>query len=290
MTLVAFATYGKDRAELVTDTSCYDGGARLLARSSKILPIPHLDTVLASQGNTWFGSMVKANASMWAGDAASLDDLIDRLPDLGKRLASESPQPIRDAILFAVGYSPAKDRFAGYVLTSEDDWTPVEVRGLFVHPSPTAYRPSDLEIGRLASVVHPADLEALRHQPRPEKPATREDWITMAKAAREQRACAPVETGLKTLVLGQVWHTTLRRGSLSMECIHEFDDSGAEFQRIIAGTLHPQAQLGPCECGSGLRYMECHMEFHAQDPCLCGSGDPLEDCCRLATTEERATA
>lgn len=291
MSLIALATYG-DHAEIVTDESQYDRMARRLGRSFKVHHLGALDAATVVQGAVEVGINWRAFAGDLASECPTFDEFASIAPDALRESWTQltADRKLCDSAVFLVGYSEARGRFVAHGFASEDDWTPFEVRGLFVHPSPTTVRPSDLELGRLP-LVHPADLEALRYRPKPEKPATREDWIDLAKAARKTRACAPVPTGLKTLVTGRVWHTRLSRGACTTEVVHEFDDSGEEFLEVVRGTYHPQAQLGACLCGSGRRAYDCHLAEHLTEPCMCESGKTFAECCSvLAGTEERATA
>lgn len=68
------------------------------------------------------------------------------------------------------------------------------------------------------------------------------------------------------------------------------DDTGDEFNRMMAGSLHPAGQLGDCDCGSGDTLVGCCLQAIADDPCPCGSGDTFGPCCRVAQPVTAGTA
>ena len=42
---------------------------------------------------------------------------------------------------------------------------------------------------------------------------------------------------------------------MTTEAIHSFDEPD-EFRQMVAGTVHPFAQEGPCPCGTGRRFLD----------------------------------
>ena len=224
----------------MTDTSCYSPALRTLSRVSKVHAIQHLDMVSTTQGDLGFGLRWQIGAQALAEECYDFDDFRDRAHEV-MREAWERAETNTDSAVFIVGYSAERGRCVAYGYPSEDDFTPFEIKGLFVHPSPLSMRPSDWELARMGEYVHAADVETLRSRPKAPKPASVADWVALATDARTMRAMAPVESGLKTGVIGQVHHTTITRGAIHTATVHEFDDSGEEFQRIVAGTYHPQS-------------------------------------------------
>ncbi len=279
MTLIGIATYGKQRAEVITDTSGYTKHVESLSRSSKVHPIPHLDALVIPQGDSVFGALVSANAALWARDAVDFDGFTESVPRLARQIQGDLSHDIGPSAVFVVGYSTSRDRFVAYGFPADDDFAPFEIKGAFCVPMPLTWRPSDMELGRAAQHAHPSDVEALRNLPTLPKPADREDWLSLGMAARTTRALAPVWSGLKVIVMGQLWHTTLTRGGVHMEKALEFDDSGEEFLTMVNGTRHPLGLAGDCPCGSGKRFAECCLAGRLAEPCECGSTKALRECC-----------
>lgn len=89
------------------------------------------------------------------------------------------------------------------------------------------------------------------------------------------------------LIAGDLFHTTLRQGEYTTRRVHRFDDTSAEFQRMVSNTLHPVGQLGPCACRSGKRYVDCCLAPQLDKPCVCGSGETLAACCSVYATPQR---
>lgn len=289
MTLIAFATNERS-ADLLTDTSSYTQTLTAMGQSTKVTPITHLNTALLTQGECSFGYSITAMVQALADQAPDLDSLVNDLPEQARAVWSSIVSDGRevDSTCFLVGYSPRTRRFTAYGFASEHDFEPWEISGLHVMPSPFTMRPSDLELGRMEAdgAVHAQSLQALRAKPTPVPPSGVAQWIALGRLAREHRFGAGVKTGLKTAVAGQLLHTHLSRGKVSAKSVYRFDDAGPEFQRMVEGTYHPQAQLGPCPCGSGQRYLECHLAKHASEPCLCKSGQTFGDCCRVEVALE----
>lgn len=93
---------------------------------------------------------------------------------------------------------------------------------------------------------------------------------------------------LRVLVMGKVWHYVIERDRHTSQVIHEFDDSGDEFRAMIAGTFHPIAQLMECPCGSGDRFVDCHLVDLMDQPCPCRKPDVVfANCCMIDTEADR---
>lgn len=283
MTLIAIAPR-TDGADIVTDTGAYLGGGSEFSHSSKVLPLSHLEATVLTQGSTYFGDLARTQLTLASRGVPDLDALTDFAPELLRDVwqmthQHTAPGEPAESAAFLVGYSAAREGFAAFVLSSEDDFEASEIRGLFVHPSPLSVRPSDLELTRLVAHAHPADVATLRGRKEPDAPTTTDGWVRLAQACREERAMITPASGLKVFVMGRVFHTTMSRGRVATDLVHTFDDSGEEFQAMVAGTMHPQGQLGPCPCGSGDRYLDCCLPGQLDEDCLCGSSKSLRDCC-----------
>ncbi|MDP9430532.1 MAG: SEC-C metal-binding domain-containing protein [Actinomycetota bacterium] len=100
---------------------------------------------------------------------------------------------------------------------------------------------------------------------------------------------ADLYSGFKTYVGGDVIHTTLRRGESSSRRVHRFNDSGPEFARMMAGSLHPVSQAAACDCGSGRSFVDCCLAQIADEPCPCQSGARFAACCSIAAAGQEAS-
>lgn len=282
MTLIAFATYGK-HAQIYTDTSCYTDAMRRTGASTKWASLAQMDAVLLCTGDHLFGSLAYLACMQLSDFVPDFDQFVTALPEVLREawVAQNRPQ----VIIFLVGWSPARGRFTAWQLAYLDEFAPIERRDVHIHPSPLTVRPSDIEMTWLTQDgVDESDLAVLRANPKLDKPATRQEWLDLILAARE-RASLPM-CALKAIVGGRVVETRLERGRVTSEVIREFDDSGEEWAQIISGTLHPDAQVGPCPCGSGRRFIDCHLPL--DNPCCCGSGKPIRDCCAVTASGQTA--
>lgn len=290
MTLIAFAAHEKS-ADLLTDTASYTPGIRRMGHTTKVTPIAHIDAALMTQGDSRFGYVMSNVVHDLANLAPDLDALLGDLPGKARELwpvMSAGAPDGWDVAAFLVGYSPAAGRFVARGLASDTNFEPWDIDGLHVMPSPITTRPSDLELGRAAKAgVSPEDVDRLRQMPIPAVPANSAQWLKLGLEARIQRFGIPGK--LKVVVAGHLVHTHLSRGKVSSKRIHTFDDAGPEFQKMVAGTLHPQGQLGPCPCDSGKRFLDCHLAKHATELCLCKSGKAFGECCSV-TQNQRASA
>jgi hypothetical protein len=306
MTLIAFATH-RDRAEIITDTQTYTHNGTRMGHHSKVLTLPHLEAAMMAQGSTGFEARWHVQALYLARQAVDFDDLVREAPgqlryvwtELAGEMAEENATHGRSAevtnsVVFLVGYSATERSFVAYGYASDFDFESMRLDGVYAMPSPLDRRPGDVELHRirkhlrtyaewLGDDVAKADmatdrLGSLPPGPVPRKPA---DWVDLAKKIRRDRAMARIESGLKNHVGGDVIHTTVRVGSSTNRRIHTFADSGAEFAQMMAGTLHPISQAGPCECGSGKRYVDCCLRDMADEPCPCRSEKTFADCCSV---------
>lgn len=287
MTLVAFATYG-DKAEILTDTTSYSRSLVSMGHCSKVLPLPHLDCAVLTQGSSDFGHWVSHFALAAAGDMPDFPALVtamgEAVPDAWAHTHWQMEQagqaPPDPAAAFLIG--PVDGEFQAFALSSCDDFEPVRTEGLTIMPVPLnmPIRISEHEAGALTGFANADDIATLRGRPVGLAPPDLSSWIALGLAARETRALIPVESHLKTLVAGQLQHTRIKRGLVTTRTVHTFDDSGEEFAQIVRGTLHPVAQLGLCPwCDSGKRNIDCCLRESFGNPCLCGSGRTIAECC-----------
>jgi hypothetical protein len=303
MTLVAFNATAES-ADLITDTWSYALSAQTLGHVSKVMAIPHLDTVVTTQGDGEAGIAWKLGIQRLAEDVPGFDELVTAAPKAlhllwtGRQVATNTRNrstpgatySLTPSVAFIIGYSASQERFRAVGFASDTDFEPFEVEGLHVMPSPFSMRPSDLELNRFVDAVsqdtRPGDAENLAVlralPPRPAAPTTPLEWAALAMQARQDRSIdATVSTRLKVLVGGELWHTNVQRGAIFQARTLTFNDSGDELAAIMAGTLHPLGQQGPCPCWSGQRYMDCCLAKIADDPCLCGSRQALKACCSV---------
>lgn len=287
MTMIGIAVRG-DHAEILTDSGRYTRLLTRLGTSSKVRHYTHLDAALVTQGDAQFGAV----AAAWidTADVATLDELLEGAPTAltyaWDSRTDEAGSTLSDPIAFLVGYSHEAGEFKGYALPAETGFTP-EPFEFFVVPMPWKSRPTDLELNRFKAFLaeHHPDREDTPElmavwtsspvRPVPQEPA---DWVDLAKDVREQRAL--VDYG-RVSVSGKVHLARIGRGTYRTRVVHEFNDRGAEFQALVMGTMHPQSQLGPCGCGSGVRYIDCHLAPWLDKPCDCGSGQNLRECCAV---------
>lgn len=283
MTLIAIKAHD-DHAEFITDTLSWTPGMRHLGRCTKYALLSHLDGAILTQGDTQFGADAKTAAMLAGNQASSLDDLRAGLTRALRRLwAPHAQQPaVEPSLVLVVGYSAARERFTLTQYASDDDFAAVDLDGLFVHPSPVGIRPSAVELDRAIAHAGLSAEDAATWQARPEGPAptSLEEWARLAVVARQERAL-DLNPRLKVPVAGTVFHTRLERSAAFTQAIYEFDDTGEELQRLVAGTLHPLGQLGACPCGSGQRLLDCCLVKDFDEPCDCGSGTALSECCAL---------
>lgn len=286
MTLIAFATHG-DHAEILTDTTSYTVNGSSLAHCTKILTMPHLDAAVLAQGDAAFGTHAKVTTLEASGQVGTFDELVESAPSWLNTLW-EALEPPGDAFVVLVGYSTAQDRFAAYLYASDDGFTQTEVTETWAHPMPFSARPTDLELARhrkrpgaknMQLEIELGAIAAWQSKPPLPRHHGVSDWRHLAKTIREQRALT--EYG-RVFVAGSVLYTRLERGQMTTRKIHEFDDHGEEFLQMIAWTFHPIAQLMACHCGSGERFVDCHLARFHDEPCTCGmSGKTFAECCMV---------
>lgn len=291
MSLIAFATNGKS-ADLLTDTSVYSATGARMKHGTKVNALPHIDAAGLSQGACSFGLRVNALADELSKGAPDFDAFVSGVPEIARdaweMAVRREPNPSSSAF-FAVGWSGERGAFAAFGFDSDGGFEPWRVDGLFVHPSPLDVRPSDLELRRmeLDGRFDPADIAYLKTRPTPVAPKTRPQWVQLGLEARKRALCpAP----FKVFVTGKMLHTHIERGEVRTKLVHTFNDAGQEWQQVVAGTMHPQAQLAPCPCGRGPRMLDCCIAAAANDPCSCGSGEKLSDCCMLVVADVKADA
>ena len=290
MTLVAFSV-NKNRADILTDTWSYSAGGRRIASDSKVHSIPHLDMAYATQGSCEFASLWGLEATARAMHVGSFDGFVAEAgPYLLEAWNAVVERERTPSVVFLIGYSPEDSRFRAYQFASDSGFERQDVEAPFIIPAPTDIRPSELELARIkGSFTGASDeteilalFEEWHQKPGLVAPTTVKGWVQLGKHARESRAMMHARTNLKVFVAGDLFHAVLKRGELTTSRVHRFNDSGAEFAQLVAGTLHPISQYGPCSfCDSGRPYVDCHLASFATQPCLCGSGKPFQDCCSV---------
>lgn len=294
MTYIAVSAAGPS-ADIYTDTLTYERTGLSFGHTSKVSVMPHLDTAILTRGDGMFAARWRMVAGGLAQDAVDFDNLNDVAPASLRTCWQHRPDgrgAPRDVLVIHVGYSPSRGAFHALMFDPRDDFTPQDVPGMFVVPSPFERRPSDFELteweqhraGMMPPDIIARNLRALRDKPPGSIPANRAEWLDLALRARVDRALGiPASTGLKVFVGGDLWHTHLERGAITQERVWRFNDAGAELVTMVRDTFHPLSQGGPCTCGSGLTAVACCTGRHNNGkPCPCGSADPFERCCSIA--------
>lgn len=290
MTLIAFATYG-DHAEFITDSTSYTRTISM-GLCTKSIPLPHIDAAVLTQGESTFGDQAKSGALQASAQVASFDELVETAPGWldgiwrNNEATSVGTNPLVESVIFFIGWSETEQEFAAYAFASEQGFKPVRIKSTWVMPCPWDNRPSGIELRRMQGWMHdhPDVDEAARlwslKKPRP-RPESIQEWVQVAKDAREQRSLGG--RFAHVIVAGDVFHTRLERGEVTTKRVHRFNDSGDEFQTMVSGTQHPQAQLEACWCESGQTYQDCHLAAYYADghSCDCGSGRAFEGCCMV---------
>lgn len=281
MTLIAFATYGKRRAEFITDSIAYSGNVAWTGHATKHLTLNHLDAAVLIQGPLDFGNAVRGCALGVSAGVANFDELSDGAPswlaEVRQMYRDEMTAGWCDPTVILLGWSDRAQEFVGYVYASEQDFAPSAAAGLWAYPMPWTSRPTDLELGNLPDDQPGADMvrEQWPTQPPRPIPGRLDDWRALARDTRRERG-----TGLaRVLIGGHITHTRLERGSVISKRILSFDDTGEEFAKMVSNTMHPVALAAPCYCGSGDPFGECHLDHCLALPCYCESGALLGACC-----------
>lgn len=257
MTMLAFRTDG-DHAEICTDTLGYSPTGAKLNRCNKVtLLAPHLRGAMMMQGNaTQFGaSWVRALDVL----AHCLDDF-DALDEAARECLPRAwhdaggSDRLSPSTAYHIGYSASAGRFVAVAYPSINGFQPTDASGFFLVPS------------------------LLSHDAEP--PETLEEWVTLGTQVRAERFGAPIESGHKTIIGGELIHWRLDRdGGAQQRIIHTFDDSDEALRPLVAGTMHPLAQLDACPCGSRKVLAACH-GLPVDSPCGCRNGLTWGDCCR----------
>jgi SEC-C motif len=297
VTLIAFAT-SRNRADILTDTWRYTHLAEAVDRSTKVHPLHHLDAIWMSQGDCFFAQRWALLVGDIGGTVVDFDELVDVAPEYVQALWQNHLQEwpkTGDFVLFLVGFSTKEGgRFTAYQLAADFDFKLQRIDEPFAIPASPSYRMSNVEAHRLQRVIAEAAqpipesaayLDAWMEKPAMPAPPSAAEWLRLGTHLRETRA--EIETGslFKVLIGGDLWHTVIRQGEVTSRRVHTFNDHGEGYMRMLAGTLNPVGQLQPCWCGSGEKYIRCHLVPYLDQPCECGSGRMLRDCCiELADT------
>lgn len=296
MTFVA--AYADDQtAWLVTDTATYTPNLRTLDRgANKVRTLPSIDAAYLVQGSTQFGWHVAGMVDRLL--LEDFDELTAGAPRLLRavwaEVVADPPDgvPLGLSLAVFVGWSPAAARFRAIAYGSHDGFEPQPVDGLLLYPTPWTNRPSAYELAEVAEMGQPlVDLTGLDDvaavlawraaRPDVETPGSLPEMGALAAWVRAEQPSQPT----KIPMLGAAWATVLGRGVAMQTKVAEFDDSPATLAPVLAGTMHPLGQVGPCWCGSGRAQLDCHLADQAEAPCTCGSGYPFAACCRLPDTD-----
>lgn len=289
MTLVGIATY-EDRVEILTDTFAYGPLLRRTGHTSKVEVLPHIDAAVAGQGSSYFTLGVKAEAA--ASMMKDFDALQAVLPQICRDVWQHVDQPAEGTI-FLAGYSESSSAFVAYRHLAENNFEPEPIKGLHIMPSPYLMPINAFEADRMRAEAGDAaaELKTILADwsavPPRDAPADLIEWGTLALAVREQRTVKSPPK-IRVMVAGKLVLTQIERGLIVTNTILDFDDEG-ELEEMVAGTLHPRAQVGLCQCESGKAAIDCHIAEVADKPCLCGSEKPLRECCML-TDDQREWA
>jgi hypothetical protein len=263
--MIAISCY-TDTAVFMTDTLAYSKGAAELGHTTKFMPLPHIDTAVLAQGDSWFAMESKLYLLAASQQYLSLDALVEVAPKiLAEAWAgclADAPDLV-DSVIFLVGYSDQAKRFVGYGFASEHDFQPFDLGDFWAIPMPWDAKPSTLEVERYrreAAADGVADdvreiFEEWEGKPQRQAPQSLEDWLRLALEIRFNRS---TERFCKVLVAGQAFLTIIERnGGIQGHRIVDFNDEGEEWELILAHTRNPVALAIPCDCGSGKTWGDC---------------------------------
>jgi len=297
VTLIAIACKG-DTAEYVADSLSYSRSFRYTGHTAKSVVYHHIDAAVLAQGDSDFGSEVWTLFRRLTDAEPTFDAAVQRAPGVLREACEAVAQACgwsdghpRDARVFFVGYSEAEGRFVSWGFFRENDFEALRLPDMFILPTPWGLRPNAFE---LEEPVESEDAEwnawaegvltEWRDRPEPTVPADRDEWGQLVNQARGRAI-----TELRRHPLGgKVFHTELSQGGMSFTTpLMEFDRTPQSRLELVGYTLHPLAQVRPCHCDSGRRYIECHLVEEFDDPCRCESGQPLRECCLLNDEDAR---
>lgn len=300
MTFIAFHAQ-RDRADVLTDTGAYKRGDLRHYTDPKLVTLPGVGAVVVTQGSATAGQMWRHELALLAERCDSYDEMARRARTVVRgtweRLrahvdANEGPAAtLAPSVAFFIGYSAKARRYVAYGLASDHGFARMELNGLHVMPSPLDVRPGAIELQRLGRHFREffddaTPVDRLRRLPKPMPPADAAGWVSLAERVREDRAMAPIYSGFKTYVSGDVVHTALTPSGVAQSVLHTYDDGPEETARMYAGTLHPASQAAPCDCGSSARFVDCCLTEIADEPCPCGSSRVFRDCCSVDAPSE----
>ncbi|TFF10551.1 hypothetical protein [Cellulosimicrobium funkei] len=295
--LYADSTAG-DCAFILTDTWSYSPAVRHMGISDKCRVYPSRRLAVAIQGNSAFASWWCAAIEELGSASVDLDTLNLHGPET-LRAGWQGHPGAGDTIIVHVGWSEAAGRFTTTVLDSRHDFDPEPYEGVFVHPTPIGYKfsPNELEraekdhLAALAGDIsperaqmHEQNMEMVRagDLPIPSLPDNA-NHVSFAEFVRDNRSRKAAHTMHHVLVGGSLYCTMLAYDGVQVVKLHDFPDDPA----VLAGTLHPVTQHGPCRCGSGKEWIDCHGALELDDPCRCKSGSRFRDCCAVLNDHAR---
>lgn len=277
-----------DHAVLITDgLVCSFNNRRVSFDGRKGLVLPSINAAVASQGTVDAGQAWEQAAPIVAAETGDFDRFVDYVSEW---MDGTEPKGPHTSVLYAVGWSPSRGRFTAYAWAYAGSdvcrrWDLTDE--LHIFPTPLDLPPSPLELARAADINREYEQAgwSMRVTYPPAEPIrgplSARAWAEVVRRVRRTRSLVDKRTGLHVAIGGTVTLTRLHRDQpAESTVIHQFDDTGAELVRMMQFTQHPTSQLGPCPCGSGELYTDCHQPGPDTD-CTCESGRRFGDCCRI---------
>lgn len=254
MTLIAFAAT-PDRVDVLSDTLYVDAddAGRGFTYAPKTIELPNWHGVVAGTGAvTLFSRYLVHLVTM---EATDLDDCAARSVEPLRRLWADTLK-VRPAVpthVYLIGWSAEQERTTGWVLsideTTEREWRPWRVIG------------GTFDVPWMLSLTTDAYDETTDSAP-----VTDAEWIDVFSNVR-RAASVDRPPDQRILVGGDVTRTTITAAGVEQRTIHTFDDTGAEWAAMLAGTHHADGPAhkwtgvgrnDPCPCRSGRKWKHCH--------------------------------
>jgi hypothetical protein len=300
MSFLAIAVDGQG-VTMVADSLAYTRSARHVTTADKVHELPAVNALTASIGMGPFQRRWFARADELADQANDFDGFVRVAGDAIRQAWAPDADAYtmagldgRAVSVFLAGYSNKARKWKSYAYHSANGLAREDVDGMFLHPTPMAWRPSEFENTQLRAAVLDAFEEETAEsvndwmapweaQPPPPVPNDVARWVELAKTVRRSRIdeVSFAAFGISCLVGGAVNYLRLTETGTDRQTIHTFDDTGPEFVEMVKRSLHPLSQMSPCFCGSGTIYLDCCLAGLAAEACWCGTGKPMGDCCSL---------
>lgn len=296
-----------DHATIVADGLAYDPfGMRFWQYPKTPKVLERIDAAVTSGGSVRRGRFWQDRmAPELAAKMADFDEFVSHVGPALEAVVGDTTDTT-DLQAFMVGYSPARQRFVGYIAWPGlgTGWTPQPFTGLHLNPAPKGTQPTAAENAWL--INHGAD-------PLPDgqplvSPQSIDEWRALIRWAFRERALADPYAGdgtPKRLFGGDITLTRVELGRAASGVIDRLADDPDDIRKMLRYTLHPLGQVGPCECLSGERMVDCCIGRIVDSPCLCESGStfgechkvcpcgsesPFGDCCKVDVDTAELTA